>query len=63
MSQQFQRELFERAEDFDILLDDAVIMELSFSATYTAAIEAKQVGEQKRRQQPDRPAAGALITV
>lgn len=40
-----RRELFERAKDFNIILDDVAITELSFSREYTAAVEAKQVGE------------------
>lgn len=40
-----RRELFERAKDFSIILDDVAITELSFSREYTAAVEAKQVGE------------------
>uniref|UniRef100_A0A8L0DNK2 Prohibitin n=1 Tax=Oncorhynchus mykiss TaxID=8022 RepID=A0A8L0DNK2_ONCMY len=39
-----RRELFERAKDFNIILDDVAITELSFSREYTAAVEAKQVG-------------------
>ena len=39
-----RRELFERAKDFNIILDDVAITELSFSKEYTAAVEAKQVG-------------------
>lgn len=39
-----RRELFERAKDFNIILDDVAITELSFSHEYTAAVEAKQVG-------------------
>ncbi|KAF0042671.1 hypothetical protein F2P81_006203, partial [Scophthalmus maximus] len=39
-----RRELFERAQDFNIILDDVSITELSFSSQYTAAVEAKQVG-------------------
>ncbi|KAG8013717.1 Prohibitin-2, partial [Nibea albiflora] len=34
---------FERAKDFNIILDDVAITELSFSREYTAAVEAKQV--------------------
>lgn len=41
-----RRELFERAKDFNIILDDVAITELSFSREYTAAVEAKQVGEE-----------------
>lgn len=40
-----RRELFERAKDFNIILDDVSITELSFSSQYTAAVEAKQVGK------------------
>lgn len=40
-----RRELFERAKDFNIILDDVAITELSFSREYTAAVEAKQVGK------------------
>lgn len=40
-----RRELFERAKDFNIILDDVAITELSFSNQYTAAVEAKQVGK------------------
>lgn len=40
-----RRELFERAKDFNIILDDVAITELSFSREYTAAVESKQVGE------------------
>lgn len=39
-----RRDLFERAKDFNIILDDVAITELSFSKEYTAAVEAKQVG-------------------
>lgn len=39
-----RRELFERAKDFNIILDDVAVTELSFSKEYTAAVEAKQVG-------------------
>ena len=38
-------ELTERAKDFSLILDDVAITELSFSREYTAAVEAKQVGE------------------
>lgn len=40
-------DLIERAKDFDILLDDVSITELSFSPQYTAAVEAKQVAQQE----------------
>ncbi|KAF7692355.1 hypothetical protein HF521_009965 [Silurus meridionalis] len=42
-----QEELFERAKDFNIILDDVAITELSFSREYTAAVEAKQVAQQE----------------
>lgn len=42
-----RRELFERAKDFNIILDDVAITELSFSKEYTAAVEAKQVAQQE----------------
>ncbi|KAF4079329.1 hypothetical protein AMELA_G00191670 [Ameiurus melas] len=42
-----RRELFERAENFNIILDDVTIIELSFSKEYTAAVEAKQVDQQE----------------
>ncbi|GLD67687.1 prohibitin-2b isoform X1 [Lates japonicus] len=42
-----RRELFERAKDFNIILDDVAITELSFSSQYTAAVEAKQVAHQE----------------
>ena len=37
--------LVERARDFNIILEDVAITDLSFSKLYTSAIEAKQVGE------------------
>ncbi|KAG7215304.1 hypothetical protein INR49_022632 [Caranx melampygus] len=37
-----RRELFERAKDFNIILDDVAITELSFSREYTAAQEAQR---------------------
>ena len=40
-------QLFERAKDFNIILDDVSITELSFSPQYTAAVEAKQVAQQE----------------
>ena len=38
-------QLVERARDFDIILEDVAITDLSFSPQYTNAIEAKQIGE------------------
>lgn len=37
----------ERARDFNIILDDVSLTELSFGKEYTAAIEAKQVAQQE----------------
>jgi len=41
-----RKELTERARDFNIILDDVSITELTFGAQYTAAVEAKQVAQQ-----------------
>ncbi|CAK9299801.1 unnamed protein product [Gordionus sp. m RMFG-2023] len=41
------KSLEDRARDFNILLDDVSITELSFSPQYTAAVEAKQVAQQE----------------
>ena len=38
-----RRELTERAKDFNIVLDDVAITELTFSPAYSAAVESKQV--------------------
>jgi len=42
-----RKELTDRARDFNIILDDVSITELSFSQEYTAAVEAKQVAQQE----------------
>lgn len=42
-----RKELIERARDFNIILDDVSITELSFGKEYTAAVEAKQVAQQE----------------
>ncbi|XP_015178222.1 PREDICTED: prohibitin-2 [Polistes dominula] len=42
-----RKELTERARDFNIVLDDVSITELSFGKEYTAAVEAKQVAQQE----------------
>ncbi|XP_078522702.1 prohibitin-2-like [Lissotriton helveticus] len=42
-----RRELTERARDFNLILDDVAITELSFSREYTAAVESKQVAHQE----------------
>uniref|UniRef100_A0A914DRD1 Prohibitin n=1 Tax=Acrobeloides nanus TaxID=290746 RepID=A0A914DRD1_9BILA len=39
--------LIERAADFDIILDDVALTELTFSPQYSAAVEAKQVAAQE----------------
>lgn len=39
-----REQLLERAKDFNIILDDVSITDLSFGREYTAAVEAKQVG-------------------
>ena len=38
----------ERAKDFNIILDDVSITDLSFGREYTAAVESKQVGKFSR---------------
>ena len=38
-----RKELIDRARDFNIILDDVAITELTFGKEYTAAVEAKQV--------------------
>jgi len=40
-------ELTERARDFNIILDDVSITELSFGKEYTQAVESKQVAQQE----------------
>jgi len=47
VSLMIRRDLVERAKDFDIILDDVSITDLSFSAQYTAAVESKQVAHQE----------------
>lgn len=47
MSLLIRRELVERARDFNIILDDVSLTELSFGKEYTAAVEAKQVAQQE----------------
>lgn len=42
-----RRELVERAKDFNIILDDVSITDLSFGKDYTAAVEAKQIAQQE----------------
>jgi len=45
-SRLIKRNLIERAQSFDILVDDVSITHLTFSKEYTAAIEAKQIAQQ-----------------
>lgn len=47
VSNLIRTELIQRAKDFDIILDDVSITELSFSPQYSAAVEAKQVAQQE----------------
>lgn len=47
VSLMIRRELTERAKDFNIILDDVSITELSFGKEYTAAVESKQVAHQE----------------
>ncbi len=42
-----RKELTDRARDFNIILDDVAITELTFGKEYTAAVEAKQVAQQE----------------
>lgn len=42
-----REQLLERAKDFNIILDDVSITDLSFGREYTAAVEAKQVAQQE----------------
>lgn len=47
MSLLIRKQLVDRARDFNIILDDVSITELSFGKEYTAAVEAKQVAHQE----------------
>ena len=47
VSNLIRTELIQRAKDFNIILDDVSITELSFSPQYSAAVEAKQVAQQE----------------
>ncbi|CAG0912912.1 unnamed protein product [Notodromas monacha] len=42
-----RKELIDRARDFNLILDDVSITELSFGKEYAAAVEAKQVAQQE----------------
>mmetsp|Transcript_17407 Transcript_17407/g.26128 ORF Transcript_17407/g.26128 Transcript_17407/m.26128 type:complete len:201 (+) Transcript_17407:1-603(+) len=47
VSQMIRQRLVERANDFNILLDDVAITHLSFSPEYEKAVESKQVAKQQ----------------
>lgn len=47
VSQLVHQKLVDRARDFNIILDDVSITDLSFGKEYTAAVEAKQVAQQE----------------
>jgi len=47
VSNMVREQLVERARDFDIILEDVAITDLSFSPQYTAAIESKQIAQQE----------------
>merc|ERR1711972_746318 len=42
-----RKQLTDRARDFDIILDDVSITELSFGKEYAAAVESKQIAQQE----------------
>ncbi|CAG0888888.1 unnamed protein product, partial [Darwinula stevensoni] len=42
-----RRDLIERAKDFNIILDDVSITDLTFGKEYTQAVEAKQIAQQE----------------
>ena len=44
VSLMIRRDLTQRAQDFNIILDDCSITELSFGREYASAVESKQVG-------------------
>ncbi|KAK6177319.1 hypothetical protein SNE40_015443 [Patella caerulea] len=47
VSLMIRRDLLSRAKDFNLILDDVSITELSFGREYTAAVESKQVAQQE----------------
>merc|ERR1719277_1758340 len=47
VSLMIRKQLTERAMDFNIILDDVAITELSFGKDYSAAVESKQVAQQE----------------
>ena len=42
-----RKQLTDRARDFNIILDDVAITELSFGKEYSLAVESKQVAQQE----------------
>jgi len=42
-----RKQLLDRAQDFNIILDDVAITELTFGREYSAAVEAKQIAQQE----------------
>lgn len=46
VSRDIRRILTQRAQYFNIVLDDVSITQLTFSRDYTAAVESKQVAQQ-----------------
>lgn len=47
VSMLIRRELSERASDFNIILDDVSLTEMSFGKEYSAAVERKQIAQQE----------------
>lgn len=47
VSSLIRKQLTDRARDFNIILDDVSITELSFGKDYSAAVEAKQIAQQE----------------
>ncbi|KAF0991862.1 hypothetical protein HZS_5644 [Henneguya salminicola] len=47
VSLQVKNQLVDKAKNFHIVVDDIAITDLSFSAEYTAAVEAKQIAQQE----------------
>merc|ERR1719351_673684 len=47
VSMMIRKQLTDRARDFNIILDDVAITELSFGREYAAAVESKQVAQQE----------------
>merc|ERR1711929_18749 len=47
VSMLIRQQLTDRARDFNIILDDVSLTELSFGKEYAAAVEAKQIAQQE----------------